>query len=67
MDIYTTIGVRQSTRNLLSILKEEHKVKSYDLLINELVKKDKTLNGLLGLAPKVPGFVRDEKEYERKI
>jgi hypothetical protein len=65
--VYTTIGVSKNTKALLDLLKGKHMAKSYDVLINEMAKKEggALLDGIFGIAPNIGEFKRNKDEFER--
>lgn len=65
--VYTTIGISKNTKGLLDLLKEKHMAKSYDVLINEMAKRENgaLLDSIFGIAPGVVEFKRNKDEFER--
>jgi hypothetical protein len=65
--IYTTIGISKTTKDLLELLKHEHKVRTYDELIVAMANKERgmLLGSIFGMAPNLAEFKRDKDEFER--
>lgn|GEM_PF-5163311 len=65
--VYTSIGISYETKGLLDLLKKEHKVKSYDMLLALMANREKgaLIDSIFGIAPGKGGFRRNTDEFER--
>ncbi|MDI6860086.1 MAG: hypothetical protein QMC85_06300 [Methanocellales archaeon] len=61
IDMATTIQVRGTTKDVLDAIKNEKKLRSYDEVIQTLIKESKKLRQSdFGSLPKLRSFVREE-------